>query len=1067
VEFLILGPLEVRAHGRPVAVGGPRQRALLALLLLDANRTVPRERLLEALSADETFGAPSHALTNQVSRLRKVLGESRLQTRAPGYLLRVEPGELDSERFQALLEAGRATGDPRLAGDRLREAEGLWRGAALADLDLGSGSARIELERLNELRLCAVESRIDAELKLGRHDVLIAELEALTREHPLREKLRGHHMLALYRAGRQEEALAAYRDTRARLVEELGLEPGVQLRELEGAILRQDPALAPAQRVPRGPPRDRRRRVLLAAVLLAAAAAAAVFAAVPGGSRGRVAGIAPGVVLLDPVDGRVVGHVDSLRKPADVVFGDGRFWVLNLTPASFVAIEPRDGRVVRQFASPVEDVGYFAVARDRLWVGDALGPTVVGVDTRTGRVIRRLRVSPDPRDTGPTAVIAVAYGSLWVSRPRRGLLLRIDPASGRVVHRFRGIPDAHAGAAADGAVWVSSQAGLARIEAASNTVTATAALPQPLYVPAVGGGFAWVANEAKGETYKVDQQGRVVATYATGDGAHTVTFSDGAAWVNNGDVGTVTRIDATTGAQRSFATHHTISSAAAGAERVLIVVDHRRSYVEKLDALKGAVARLSVPIYAFDPPDPALARNPIALGAQQATLAGLLNYPDAPAPAGLRLQPEIAAAMPALTPDRRTYTFTIRPGYRFSPPSGEPVTAESFRRGIEHALSPALGNHAPGARVLGDVLGARAYNAGRAPHIRGLQAHRATLQITLTRPSPDFLKRLSLHYFAPLPVGEPDVAGGTPDHPPPAAGPYYAAELINGEYLLLKRNPHYHGPRPHALDAIVLREGIDAARAIERVQDGTLDGVTLADSLVTSGGPLTRAGGYLAAVLPETRFIAFNARWGAFASARTRRAAASALSRSGLAAAWDLVPSNGLVPPGIATTRPAILGPPPHSFPTITAVMAVAPGCDACRRSYQLARIALARVGITLHGRAGTVAAVRRRPRAFDLLLTSSALEYPDPASFLTRVLTVAMPSAWLPHSTRTAVRRLGQLHGTARDAAASHLAVRLAEHDVPVAALGHRAIRQLFSDRLSCRIRSRFGVDLAALCLR
>ncbi len=239
MDFLILGPLEVRAHGGTLPVGGPRQRALLAILLLNANRVVARDRLLEELSGGETA---SHTLTNQVSRLRKVLGDSRLLTQAPGYLLRVEPGELDRDRFLALLEAGRASDDPPLAGAQLREAESLWRGRALADVELGGG-ARVELARLEELRLCAVEARIDAELALGGHDVLVGELDALAREHPLREHLRGQLMLALYRAGRQEEALAVYRDARARLVEELGLEPGPRLRELEGAILRQDPAL--------------------------------------------------------------------------------------------------------------------------------------------------------------------------------------------------------------------------------------------------------------------------------------------------------------------------------------------------------------------------------------------------------------------------------------------------------------------------------------------------------------------------------------------------------------------------------------------------------------------------------------------------------------------------------------------------------------------------------------------------------------------------------------------------------------------------------------------------------
>ena len=151
MDFLILGPLEVRADGVALPVGGPRQRALLAILLLNANRVVARDRLLEELSGGETA---SHTLTNQVSRLRKVLGDSRLLTQAPGYLLRVQDGELDRDRFLALLEAGRAAGDPTLAGARLREAESLWRGRALADVELGGG-ARAELARLEELRLCA------------------------------------------------------------------------------------------------------------------------------------------------------------------------------------------------------------------------------------------------------------------------------------------------------------------------------------------------------------------------------------------------------------------------------------------------------------------------------------------------------------------------------------------------------------------------------------------------------------------------------------------------------------------------------------------------------------------------------------------------------------------------------------------------------------------------------------------------------------------------------------------------------------------------------------------------
>ncbi|HEY7729420.1 MAG TPA: BTAD domain-containing putative transcriptional regulator [Gaiellaceae bacterium] len=250
LEFRILGPLAVRVDGASVPIGGPKQRALLALLLLGANRVVPRQRLIGELFVEQSVNSADHALRNQVSRLRKVLAastgdEPRLVARAPGYLLRVEPGELDLEQFERLVATGRdalAAGDAAAAAAALRAAEGLWQGRALADLEL-EPFVRLEVERLEELRLAAVEERIDADLALGRHLSVIAELEALGAEHPYRERFRAQLMLALYRSGRQAEGLAVYRRTRALLNDELGLEPGVELQELERAILVQDPAL--------------------------------------------------------------------------------------------------------------------------------------------------------------------------------------------------------------------------------------------------------------------------------------------------------------------------------------------------------------------------------------------------------------------------------------------------------------------------------------------------------------------------------------------------------------------------------------------------------------------------------------------------------------------------------------------------------------------------------------------------------------------------------------------------------------------------------------------------------
>jgi WD40 repeat protein/DNA-binding SARP family transcriptional activator len=253
LEFRILGPLSVRVDGTPIALGGPKQRALLALLLLNANRVVSRDRLVAELFPEQSVNSADHALRNHVSRLRKVFAavgsdEPRLAARTPGYLLRVEPGELDLERFEQLVSEGHeALGAGRVAAAAalLRSAEQLWEGRPFADLEF-EPFGRLEVERLADLRLAAVEARIDADLALGRQLALVSELAILAAENPFREHFRAQLMLALYRSGRQAEGLAVYQRTRTLLNDELGLEPGSELQELQHAILVQDPALAPA-----------------------------------------------------------------------------------------------------------------------------------------------------------------------------------------------------------------------------------------------------------------------------------------------------------------------------------------------------------------------------------------------------------------------------------------------------------------------------------------------------------------------------------------------------------------------------------------------------------------------------------------------------------------------------------------------------------------------------------------------------------------------------------------------------------------------------------------------------
>jgi DNA-binding SARP family transcriptional activator len=242
MEFRILGPLEVAEGGRPIALGGPKQRALLVLLLLTPNRAVSVDRLVETLWGGDPPASAANALQYHVSQLRKALGEGAIVTQEPGYLIRLDPEQLDLLRFERLVAEAEGT-DAIRASRLLGEALALWRGDPIAEL-ADDVLSQTEVQRLEAARLAALERRVGADLALGRHAQLVPELEALTRRHPLHEGLVGALMRALYGAGRQADALELYRRTRETFDRELGIEPSPFLRELERAILRQDRELA-------------------------------------------------------------------------------------------------------------------------------------------------------------------------------------------------------------------------------------------------------------------------------------------------------------------------------------------------------------------------------------------------------------------------------------------------------------------------------------------------------------------------------------------------------------------------------------------------------------------------------------------------------------------------------------------------------------------------------------------------------------------------------------------------------------------------------------------------------
>ena len=446
MEFRILGPLEVTDDGRPIALGGQKQRALLALLLLHANDVVSRDRLIDELWEEDPPETARTALQVHISQLRKAVGRDRIETRAPGYRAVVGPGELDLEQFEQLAADG-------ADGAALREALALWRGVPLADL--GDGFARIERGRLEEQRLLALERRIDADLALGGHAELVPELDGLVREHPLREHLRGQLMLALYRCGRQADALDVYRQGRSLLSDQLGLEPGEELRGLERAILAQDESLAAPARTVAAPAAAAVRRqrawliaAILGVVLVAGAAAAGIVLASRGSSPVPVH--ANSVAALDADSGKVLADVPIGGSPIALAVGAGSVWAVDGDHSTVSRIDRRTKEriPIGGLGSDLKDLAFGFGA---LWVAGGNDGTVLRVDPRDDGV--------EPVDLGaanaPVFAIRVGKRAVWAMRGSD--VVRIDPhrnvADGRVPVRSGPIGIA----LGLGSLWVSTQ----------------------------------------------------------------------------------------------------------------------------------------------------------------------------------------------------------------------------------------------------------------------------------------------------------------------------------------------------------------------------------------------------------------------------------------------------------------------------------------------------------------------------------------------------------------------------------------------------------------------------------
>jgi DNA-binding SARP family transcriptional activator/ABC-type transport system substrate-binding protein len=811
VEFLVLGPVEVRIDGKAVPLGGPKQRSLLALLLLNANEVVSRDRLIDALWGERASAGVQRSLDSYVSRLRTLLGNERVERRPPGYMLRIETGEVDLHRFEALLEQGRAAaaaGDASAARNLLREALTLWRGRALADLESEPSLGR-ETERLEERRLLALEGRIDADLELGGGSELVSELERLVAEHPFRERLLGQLMLALYRAGRQADALSAFRAGRQRLSVELGLEPSPDLRELERRILEHNRALgAVASRPINRSPRITRARATVAAVALAAVAASVVAGIKLGTSgssastaRGSTTGIfelaghsslagpsfadaptamvadASSIWLAEPSAGAVVRIALSSRQleqtvdlngsPSTLAVGGGSVWAAGVPGDTVYRIDQATERVTDHVPLPhdarVVALGY---GFGRLWVGD-WNQELLAYDPATDRPVQRFQI-----DVHPNALAAGA-GAVWIADYEHGLVEELDPGSGDDLGTIPVGAGPLAIAVGDGSVWVANSVDntVSKIDPAHGTAGAPIPVPNDPVALAVNGRSVSVASEYASSVSRIDpQRNTVVQTTAIGGGPTALAAAGGKVWVGTQALG----------AQRG------------GTLRLLF---------QRTLSLDTALQE-DVPPLQSD----GLTNDALLAVARVGT--------------SQQLVPDLAFNVPTPSDGGTAYTFRIR---RIPYSNGRLVQPEDFRRAIERVFRVGAG----WSHLFTSIIGASACSEARCDLTRGIvvdNAHR-TITFRLTRPDPGFPGSLTSLASAPVPPATPWHNVGF--MPIPGTGPYMVASA-NKHAIRYVRNPHFkewsHAAQPDGNpEVIVMRFGLSPVQEVRQIEQGKAD----------------------------------------------------------------------------------------------------------------------------------------------------------------------------------------------------------------------------------------------------
>ncbi|WP_028637252.1 ABC transporter substrate-binding protein [Nocardioides sp. URHA0032] len=861
LAFGVLGPLEATYAGKRVPLGGRQQRVVLALLVCELGRVVSIERLMHEVWRTAPPPGAVTSLQTYVFRLRRLLEPTRahgtpgrvLVTVPGGYRLDIDPSWVDMTGFEQDVAAGDLAmhlGALNPAVTAYGSALARWRGDVLADLaDL---DFVLPLRaRLDEMRTSAQQSRVQARLELGDHLDVLGELEALVAEHPLREALHAQRMLALYRSGRQSDALAAYRELRALLGTELGIDPSPPLQELNSRILSQDPTLAcrgpraglpatsgsattpaqtpaasaerahaPAPR-PGGRTRSRRRRLGgivagIATVALLAVGATMAGRDDPAGPRSQ-RGVPANAASQVDGSGSIVTSVAVGANPIALALARDRVWVVSAGEDTVSEIDPSTS-AIQQVTSVGHDPRAVAVTGDDLWVTNFADGTVSRIDGPTGRVVDTIDVG-----SGPDAIAAGPAG-LWVANSGDNTIQRINPVSGVPAVPIP-VGDGPDGLAVDGtSVWVANgrSGSVMRIDGRTGQQ-----MTPPVQVGTGPRGLAragpdvWVADELSQSVTRIDVATGHTDTISVPDGPTAVAALGDSIWVAAKYSGALVRIDPDTG--RSH-----IIDAGAPVAALTVVGDHLwvASGAFPSSGHRGGTLRIAAALLPGDIAgiDPAGIYERTTLHAVRGVYDGLLAYNYSTADPQV-LVPDLATTVPEPTDGGRTYTFNLRRGIRYS--TGAEVKASDLVRGVHRALLSRSGR----PDFYAGVVGAQACiehptRPASCDLGRGVVADDDDGRVTfhLTAPDPLFPYKLTL-LVVPTPAGTPlrDLGSALP-----GTGPYRVTGYRPHRTFDLDRNPYFRQwsapAQPDGFpDRITWTHVTDVRAAVAAVRQGDAD----------------------------------------------------------------------------------------------------------------------------------------------------------------------------------------------------------------------------------------------------